>query len=94
MPNENNQKTTTHEEIKPNAVYTTSEAEQILKVSNSTMKRLLKRGVLKANKVGKQYRILGLELLRLVSPELEKKAVDKYLKLKMKAIDTMKDWDA
>ncbi len=82
------------EEIVPHGVYTTSEAEKILKVSNSTMKRLLKRGVLKANKVGKQYRILGLELLRLVSPELEKKAVDKYLKLKMKAIETMKDWDA
>ncbi len=79
------------EEILPHAVYTTDEAEKILKVSNSTMKRLIKRGVLKANKVGKQYRILGLELLRLVSPELEKKAVDKYLKLKIKAIEVMKD---
>ena len=82
------------QEIVPHGVYTTSEAEKILKVSNSTMKRLLKRGVLKANKVGKQYRILGLELLRLVSPELEKKAVDKYLKIKLKAIETMKDWDS
>ncbi len=81
------------EEILPHAVYTTGEAEKILKISNSTMKRLIKRGILKANKIGKQYRILGLELLRLVSPELEKKAVDKYLKLKMKAIEVMKDWD-
>jgi excisionase family DNA binding protein len=81
------------EEIKPNGVYTTGEAEKILKVSNSTMKRLIKHGVLKANKVGKQYRILGLELLRLVSPVVEKKAVEKYLKLKQKAIEAMKDWD-
>jgi len=81
------------EEIKPHGVYTTGEAEKILKVSNSTMKRLIKRGVLKANKVGKQYRILGLELLRLVSPTVEQKAVDKYLKLKQKAIEAMKDWD-
>ncbi len=81
------------EEIKPHGVYTTGEAEKILKVSNSTMKRLIKRGALKANKVGKQYRILGLELLRLVSPTVEQKAVDKYLKLKQKAIEAMKDWD-
>jgi len=44
------------EEIKPQAVYTTSETEKLLKISNSTMKRLLKSGLLKANKVGKQYR--------------------------------------
>jgi excisionase family DNA binding protein len=60
-------------EIKPYAVYTTKEVEKLLKISNSTMKRLLKKGLIKANKVGKQYRILGLELLHLVSPEVEKK---------------------
>lgn len=80
------------EEIKPGAVYTTAEAEKILKVSNSTIKRLLKSGLLKANKVGKQYRILGLELIRLVSPKAEKKAVAKYLDLKQKIIDKTKNW--
>ncbi|MDA3802702.1 MAG: helix-turn-helix domain-containing protein [Patescibacteria group bacterium] len=80
------------EEIKPGAVYTTKEAEKILKVSNSTIKRLLKSGLLKANKVGKQYRILGLELLRLVSPEVEKKAVNRYLNLKNKVIEKTKNW--
>lgn len=80
------------EEIKPNAVYTTEEVEQLLKVSNSTVKRMLKSGILKANKVGKQYRILGLEILKLISPEVEKKAVDVYLNLKKKAIDKIKDW--
>lgn len=80
------------EEIKPNGVYTTSEAEVLLKVSNSTIKRLLKSGLLKANKVGGQYRILGKELLRMVSPEAEQEAVKSYLKLKNKVVNTIKDW--
>ena len=80
------------EEIKPNAVYTTEEVEKLLKISNSTLKRMLKNGILRANKVGKQYRILGLEILKLISPEVEKKAVRKYLDIKQKAIDVIKDW--
>lgn len=80
------------QEIKPNAVYTTEEVEQLLKVSNSTVKRMLKNGILRANKVGKQYRIMGLEILKLISPEVEKKAVIKYLEIKKKAIDVIKDW--
>lgn len=79
-------------EIRPNEVYTTREAEDLLKISNSTMKRLLKQGLLRANKVGKQYRILGHELLRLVSPEVDKKATDVYQKVKMKTIDKTRDW--
>lgn len=79
-------------EINPYAIYTTEEAEKLLKVSNSTIKRLLKKGILKANKVGKQYRILGLEILRLVSPESEKKVVAAYLDLKKKIIDKTNDW--
>ncbi len=79
-------------EIRPNEVYTTREAEDLLKISNSTMKRLLKQGLLRANKVGKQYRILGHELLRLVSPEVDKKATGVYQKVKMKTIEKTKDW--
>lgn len=81
-----------NEEIKPNAVYTTGEAEKILKISNSTMKRLLKKGLIKANKVGKQYRILGLELLHLVSPKVEEKAIEAYLDLKKKVIEKTSQW--
>lgn len=79
-------------EIKPNEVYTTAEAEQLLKISNSTMKRLLKKGLIRANKVGKQYRILGHELLRMLSPEVDKKATDLYQKVKIKTISKTKDW--
>lgn len=64
----------------------------MLKISNSTMKRMLKSGLIKANKVGKQYRILGLELLRLVSPDVQQKAVKSYLNLKTKVLEKTQDW--
>jgi excisionase family DNA binding protein len=80
------------QEIEEHAVYTTEEARGLLKVSESTIKRLLKRGLLKANKVGGQYRILGKEILKMISPELEQKSVDQYQKVKKKAIDAIKDW--
>lgn len=87
MPPMNN-----NDEIKPHVVYTTGETEKILKISNSTLKRLLKKGLLRANKVGKQYRILGLEILKLVSPAVEHKAVEAYLDLKHKVIEKTKEW--
>ncbi len=79
-------------EIRPNEVYTTGESQRLLKISASTMKRLLKRGLIQANKVGGQYRILGRELLRLVSPELEKDAVRSYLTLKKKVVNEINAW--
>lgn len=79
-------------EIKPNEVYTTEESQELLKISNSTIKRMLKSGLLRANKVGKQYRIMGHELLRLLSPEIENKAVDVYQKIKTKTREKVKDW--
>ncbi len=79
-------------EINQNEVYTTSESQRLLKISDSTMKRLLKRGLIKANKVGGQYRILGKELLRLVSPQLEKEAVKSYLDLKKNVVKTINKW--
>lgn len=81
-----------NQEVKPYTIYTTDETQQLLKVSKSTMKRLLKRGLLSANKVGRQYRILGKEILRLVSPETEKKAIRSYLKLKQKVVNKMNKW--
>ena len=81
-----------NKEINLYEVYTTLEAQKLLKVSDSTMKRLLKKGLIKANKVGGQYRILGKELLRVVSPDLEKEAVKSYLGLKKKVIATINKW--
>ena len=78
--------------IKPNQVYTTEEARDFLKISESTIKRHLKRGIIKANKVGGRYRVMGRELLRLVSPEVEEKAVGYYRKLKEKTKKAIKHW--
>ena len=78
--------------IKPNEIYTTEEARDFLRVSPSTIKRYLKKGILKANKVGGRYRIWGREILRLVSPKVENKAVQAYQKVKRKAIKTIEKW--
>lgn len=67
-------------EIKANEVYTTQETQQLLKVSPSTTMRLIKKGIIRTAKVGKQYRIMGKELLRLVSPKLEDKVGKAYNK--------------
>lgn len=58
-------------EIRENEVYTHKEAQDLLKVSSSTMTRMIRKGLIRAGKVGKQYRILGKELLRICSPRLE-----------------------
>lgn len=79
-------------EINPNEVYTTSEAQDLLKISNSTMKRVLKRGLIKANKVGGQYRILGKEILKAISPSVERRAVYTYQRLKKKIKRKVKTW--
>ncbi len=81
-----------NKEIKPNVIYTTEETQELLKISNSTIKRLIKKGLLKANKVGGQYRILGKEILRLVSPELEYKSGKIYMKVKNKVVDIINKW--
>ena len=80
------------EEIKPNEVYTTEDARGFLKVSQRTIKRYLKKGIIKANKVGGRYRIWGRELLKLVSPEVEEKAVKTYQRLKAKTKKTIEKW--
>ncbi|MBI2476232.1 MAG: helix-turn-helix domain-containing protein [Candidatus Taylorbacteria bacterium] len=80
------------EEIKEQAVYTTAETQKILKISESTIKRLLKRGLIRANKVGGQYRILGKELLHMLSPELERETAKSYRKLKRTVVRKIKNW--
>lgn len=79
-------------EIKPKEVYTTKEAQEFLKVSSSTFKRLLKRGIIKAYKVGGTYRIWGSEILSLVSPKLESKIYKAYQKVRDKTKETIRKW--
>lgn len=79
-------------ELKPDGVYTTKEAREMLKVSESTIKRLLKRGVLRAARIGHQYRIVGREILRLISPEAEKRGANLYQKLKRRTKEIINHW--
>ena len=65
-------------EIKQNEVYTPQEAQALLKISSSTVTRMIKKGLIRTAKVGKQYRIMGKELLRILSPELEDRVGKTY----------------
>ena len=67
-------------EVKEHEVYTHEETQVILKVSSSTVTRMIKKGIIRAAKVGKQYRIMGKELLRVLSPKLEDKVGKVYNK--------------
>lgn len=57
--------------IQENTIYTPKETQEYLKVSQSTMTRMLKKGLIRSARIGKQYRIMGKEILRVISPELE-----------------------
>ncbi len=76
MKNTSNQKAVI--EIRENELYTPAETMGYLKVSSSTMTRMIKSGLISAAKVGKQYRIMGKEILRLVSPKIEDKVGKVY----------------
>lgn len=92
MADEYTVKETTQTEVRPHAIYTTEETRHLLKISTSTMKRMLKHGLIKANKIGRQYRILGKEILRIVSPEIKRKAEKHYAMLKKNVIKTINKW--
>jgi excisionase family DNA binding protein len=64
--------------IHEDTIYTPKETQEYLKVSQSTMTRMLKSGLIRAAKVGKQYRIFGKEILRVISPALEDKVGKVY----------------
>jgi excisionase family DNA binding protein len=80
------------EEIKPNEVYTTKEARDFLKVSESTIKRMLKSGIITAYKVGGTYRIWGSEILKLISPEVESSVYKVYKKVKDRTREVIENW--
>lgn len=67
--------------VDENEVYTPQETITILKISDSTFRRLVRRGVLRAAKIGGQYRILGKNILQLLSPGLPGKVKKVYKKV-------------
>lgn len=80
------------EEIKPEKIYTPKEARDFLKVSESTMKRMLKSGIIEAYKISGQHRIWGREILRLLSPKTMIKGDKVYLNIKEKIKSAIKKW--
>ena len=65
-------------EIRENEIYTPQEIQVLLKLSASTITRMIKKGFIRTAKVGRQYRILGKEILRLISPNFEDKVGTLY----------------
>ena len=80
------------EKIDPNQLYTTKETRDFLRVSNSTLKRFLKKGIIRAHKVGGRYRIWGSEILSLISPEVESKVYRVYKQVRDKTKKTIEKW--
>jgi len=79
-------------EIKPKELYTTKETQDFLKVSSSTMKRMIKNGIINAHRVGGTWRIWGDDILLLVSPKLEKKVYEAYTKVRDKTREKIEEW--
>jgi len=80
------------EEIKPGQVYTPKETRDFLKISDSTMKRMIKNGVIRAYKVSGQYRIWGKEILNLLSPSLEQEAKNLFQRAKRRTKKIIEKW--
>lgn len=53
-------------EIIKNRVYSIEEAAELLGISISTVRRHIKSGILPGNKLGGQYRVMGIDLIHAV----------------------------
>lgn len=80
------------QEIQPDKIYTTRETQDFLKISESTIKRWLKKGIIKAYKVGGTYRIWGSEILKLISPAVESKVYKVYDRIRQKTREAIERW--
>ncbi len=67
--------------LEEHEVYTPQETITLLKISDSTFRRLIRSGVLKAAKIGGQYRILGRHILQILNPKLPAKVKKAYKKV-------------
>ncbi len=67
--------------VDENEIYTPQETISILKISDSTFRRLIRKGILRAGKIGGQYRVLGKNILQLLSPDLPSKVKTVYKKV-------------
>ena len=56
-------------EISPNTYYTADEAATMLRVSKRCVRDMLENGLARGVKIGRNWRILGRDLLQLPSPD-------------------------
>lgn len=75
-------------QIQEKEVYTLEETQALLKVSRSTVLRLIKKGLLRAGKLSGQYRILGADILRALFPSA---ITDKVEQTYDKVVDWVKE---
>lgn len=80
------------DEINPDSIYTPKEARDFLKVSESTMKRMIKNEIISAYKISGQYRIWGKEILKLLSPKTASGIAGVYMKARTKIKKTIEKW--
>jgi excisionase family DNA binding protein len=64
--------------VQEHEVYTPQETIALLKISDSTFRRLIRKGVLRAAKIGGQYRIMGKHILQILNPSLPAKVKKTY----------------
>ena len=64
--------------VQEHEIYTPQETIALLKISDSTFRRLIRKGVLRAAKIGGQYRILGKHILQILNPNLPNKVIKAY----------------
>lgn len=55
--------------IEDGKLYTSAEIRALLRISISTLRRLVRRGDLAAHRVGRQYRFLGRDVLKCLQPQ-------------------------
>jgi len=67
--------------VQEHEVYTPQETIALLKISDSTFRRLIRKGALRAAKIGGQYRILGRHILQLLNPSLPGRVRKVYKKV-------------
>jgi excisionase family DNA binding protein len=68
-------------QVNESEIYTPKETKQLLKISDSTFRRLIKKGILCVAKIGGQYRIIGKNILQLFDPDLSEKVKRSYNKV-------------
>jgi excisionase family DNA binding protein len=53
----------TFDELRPGALYTLKEVCELLRISDATARRWIKQGRLRARRVGREYKVLGREVV-------------------------------